>query len=115
MKDSGAAEGSPGAEKPSWDSLVQAVSWRGRSNRFQIVPGGSPWAQFSTSEPLANAPTTLQAWSKGGREWSGQLGAIRFARPPSTGSTQPDDYAFSGEDAKPVGSDPAQVGPRPGR
>ncbi len=115
MKDSGAAEGSPSGEKPTWDALVQAVGWRGRSNRFRIVPDGSPWAQLSTPEPLANAPTTLDAWSSGGRESNGQIGVVRFVHSPTTGSLQPDDYAFSGEDAKPMGADPGQVGPRPGR
>jgi len=112
-KDPGGGNGATVA-KSAWDQMVQAVTWRGRSNRFQIIPEGTPWACFG-SEPLAQAPKTLEAWSIGGRESSGQAGAFRFARPSSPRSSQPGDYAFTTDDLKAIGADPGQVGPRPGR
>ena len=107
-------DGATVAGQSAWSQVVQAVTWRGRANLFQVVPDGTPWAQ-SGSEPLAQGPKTLEAWSLGGRESSGQAGAIRFARPPSPGSSQPGDYALTSDAPRAIGADPSQVGPRPGR
>ena len=92
--------------KPAWDAAQRAVTWRGRSNRYHVSPGGSAWARAATAEPLAEAPTTLDAWSQGGREAGARTEAIRFA--PSS----PASPALVGVDGESVGASPEQVGPR---
>ena len=102
----------PPAAKPTWPTVIQAIRWSGRANRFQISPDDSPWACLAGVEPLPEAPTTLDAWSAGNRESDSQTCNLRFANPPAPGATpQPSDQSFTTDDAKLPGADPGKVGP----
>ena len=103
----------PPAEQPIWATVTQAIQWRGHANRFQISPDETPWARLVNSEPLPEAPASLEAWSKGDRESASQTCHLRFANPPAPGSTpQPGDESLTTDDAKLPGADPSKVGPR---
>ena len=102
----------PPAAKPTWPTVTKAIKWLGHANRFQISPDESPWARLTSTEPLSEAPTTLDEWSKEDRESESQTCNLRFANPPAPGSTsQPSDQSFTADDAKLPGADPGKVGP----
>ena len=116
----GAAPGSEGAfdaaapaDKLAWETVTRAIRWRGRSNRYQLTPAGTPWASLAGSAPLDQAPTTLEDWSKGDRESTSQVGPLRFANPPTPDTAPtPASHALTDDTAQPVGANPTLVGPR---
>jgi len=102
------AGASTAGDKPEPGSALNAVRWRGRANRFQVVPPDAPWARLTSPGPLANAPTNLATWSTGGRESNSQAGAIRLHHPLPSSAILPVDAAFLTDDAKPTGASPAR-------
>jgi len=80
-----------------------AVRWKGRGGRYQVT--GGPWATFP------KAPADLDAWAALTGESGGQVVPLKLAKEPPDPTT-PRDCALLDEGGKPVGADPALVGPR---
>jgi hypothetical protein len=95
-----------------------ALSWRGEGNQYDIrgpswlrlrPPGGGP------SEPISGGPADAGAWTEAvGPEHALIPPPVRFATDPSSLPDRPTPGAFAVATlgaAKPVGADPAYVGP----
>ena len=80
-----------------------ALRWKGRDNLYNVT--GPAWAAF------ANAPTGLESWSKLANESGGKTAVLRLAKEPPDPTT-PKDCALLDDADKPVGADPAKVGPQ---
>jgi serine/threonine-protein kinase len=79
-----------------------SIRWKGHDNRFKVI--GPTWASF------ADAPGGLGAWAKLASESGGKVQELKLAKEPPD-PTSPKDCALLDEADKPVGADPATVGP----
>ena len=78
------------------------IRWKGRDNHFKLT--GPTWASF------ADAPGGLDAWAKLASESGGKVQELKLAKEPPDPAS-PKDCALLDELDKPVGADPATVGP----
>ena len=107
----------PRAGAPATPPSRDALSWLGQGNEYDIrgkswlllAPGGGPLV------PLPDGPTDLKAWDHAmGSERDSLPPPLRFATDPSARSEHPVPADFAVADqgtSRPVGADPAQVGP----
>jgi hypothetical protein len=103
----------PGAGGAALDA--RTVQWQGKGNLLDIR--GPSWIEAAGAAAATPGPAvdSLETWSRIVTE-SGPSSAAFPARPASPGTAlRPGDFAIQAAGSRPVGADPAQVGPRPVR
>ena len=88
-----------------------AIRWSGNGNRYQISAPGGTWATLPGGEKLPDGPVDFDAWTKIAAEFGSQSTPLKLAKDPPD-PTKAADCALLNDAGKPVGADPAMVGPR---